>query len=859
MGAMVWNGTSWLTNGVVTGRTALNPTASYITSLGDLTFATCTALANTADPANQYVCVSGTSSVTFAVGVSGTPSTYQWYQNGQPVVNTGIYSGAQTSQLTLTNATNTVSGDSFYCSVTGLCSGNFTSKSAVIITVDAKPSVVSDITATPATYHAGDTIVIAAIDTTLYPGMTYRFVEAFPQSGGFFEQVQNTTSDTLIVDDVAAYGTSIKSPGVTWLFVYANDACGEAFGGFYQISVIPATTHINPSTCNGDDGSISFPGLLPGGEYNINYDSNGVAQPQLTLFADSTTGTLTIPGLGGGTYSNIILQVLNVGSSSLSAPADPVTLTGTAIPSVSLVASDTTICPGLTATFTATAVNGGSAPVYNFFVNGASVQNGASNTYSTSALHNNDVITCLLTSNNSCALTDTATSAGITVTVQSGLTPAVSIAASDTNICAGVQVVVNATPTNGGNSPLYNFLVNGVSQQSGISPTYTSNTFHNHDIISCILTSNSACASPDTAGSNAVEIDVLPVSTYTLTQIICFGDSLDGYNATGTYTDTFTSVSGCDSIRFLNLTVRAADMDTLYQTICNGTSYLGYNQTGIYTNHFTDQNGCDSARTLNLTVSAFITSNLSAVICPDTNYYGHDATGTYVDTFSTGGGCDSIRTLNLTVLTASALDTTIMLSGCEGDTLNGYTASGNYVTHLTSVGGCDSIVTFQVTLYPVTPTPVIMQFGDTLVTAPGYTYQWFQNGLPVGSDTSILIINSSGTYTVFISAGSECGSTSAPFQAHGAGIQNIAQQVLFNVFPNPSAGIFNVSIENAVSQQPLELRIYDALGQLIMQTAVLVEKGKYIIPLNISNQPRGIYLVRAKQDNWEHSQPIILN
>jgi len=50
-------------------------------------------------------------------------------------------------------------------------------------------------------------------------------------------------------------------------------------------------------------------------------------------------------------------------------------------------------------TFTASAVNAGSSPSFNWFVNGVSVQNSTSSTYTNTSLNNGDVVTCQMTPN----------------------------------------------------------------------------------------------------------------------------------------------------------------------------------------------------------------------------------------------------------------------------------------------------------------------------------------------------------------------------------------------------------------------------------------------------------------------------
>jgi len=79
-------------------------------------------------------------------------------------------------------------------------------------------------------------------------------------------------------------------------------------------------------------------------------------------------------------------------------------------PSGTLTSSDpdNEICAGDNVTFTATGgVN------YHFYLNGVSLQNGASNSYSTTALSNGDIVTVVVTDANGCS----SSYPGITTTV----------------------------------------------------------------------------------------------------------------------------------------------------------------------------------------------------------------------------------------------------------------------------------------------------------------------------------------------------------------------------------------------------------------------------------------------------------
>mgnify|MGYP003324774296 CR=1 FL=1 len=187
-----------------------------------------------------------------------------------------------------------------------------------------------------------------------------------------------------------------------------------------------------------------------------------------------------------------------------------------------------------------------------------------------------------------------------------------------------------------------------------------------------------------------------------------------------------SSVSGCDSLATLNLTVNAIDLGTTDITICesqlpfiwNGLIFnAGGSQTAALTNTIT---GCDYFATLNLTVTPALTNSVDITICASSFPYTWNGL-----VFSAGGsqtalltslvtGCDSLVTLNLTV-TPNVFSTT-EITICENQlpyTWNGLTFSneGAQTATLTSmVSGCDSLATLELitqsTLYSSTDTTV---------------------------------------------------------------------------------------------------------------------------------------------------------
>ena len=137
----------------------------------------------------------------------------------------------------------------------------------------------------------------------------------------------------------------------------------------------------------------------------------------------------------------------------------------------------------------------------------------------------------------------------------------------------------------------------------------------------------------------------------------------------GTYGDTTTSISGCDSVFVLHLTINQSEIGTTeYATICHGETYTWngnvYDTSDTYTLTLSNQQGCDSTATLVLTVlPKSVTQTENAIIGSDKLPYlwrgqSLNATGQYTDTlYYAAAHCDSvIHVLNLTVLATGATD-----------------------------------------------------------------------------------------------------------------------------------------------------------------------------------------------------------
>jgi hypothetical protein len=161
--------------------------------------------------------------------------------------------------------------------------------------------------------------------------------------------------------------------------------------------------------------------------------------------------TLTI----GQTY---YIRVLNI-SASLSTSSFNICLIGpppgACTPAVSIISSETSVCQGESVTFNATPTHGGTAPSYQWKVNGTNVGTN-SPSFTSTTLANANSVTCVMTSNAVCASPLTATSNAIVMTVTANATPVFTQVPA---ICSGGSFTLPATSNNsitGSWSPLIN-------------------------------------------------------------------------------------------------------------------------------------------------------------------------------------------------------------------------------------------------------------------------------------------------------------------------------------------------------------------------------------------------------------------
>lgn len=388
----------------------------------------------------------------------------------------------------------------------------------------------------------------------------------------------------------------------------------------------------------------------------------------------------------------------------------------------------------------------------------------------------------------------------------------------------------------------------------------------------CTVTDSVACIE-----TIMVTIGAPALIDTTTTLSICSTDSVffagSWLNSTGTYSDTLTAASGCDSILLLNLTVVAPVGDTTMLSICSTDSvwFAGswLTAAGSYSDTLAAASGCDSIATLSLTVTGTVNDTTTLSLCGNDSVLWHGSYyaqgGWYADSVALGGGCYNVSWLNLSNNTGVVDSTVVQL--CPGDSIlvGGVyqTAAGVYVDSLLTLAGCDSISVVEIV--PVNA-PIISISGldtlmcDTASTVPvvalpaggsltgnGITNSMFD---PAAAGLGVHTI----VYTFTDSSGCSFADSAQVTVTTCVGIdESFAQRVL--LFPNPARERIYLQFAEPVNGLRA-VRCINALGQ--STTLIATPEGTTRSSLNVAGLTPGVYLIELQLQNRPVYKRLVL-
>ena len=244
--------------------------------------------------------------------------------------------------------------------------------------------------------------------------------------------------------------------------------------------------------CAGSIGiAVGLDNSEAGVDYQLYVGSSATGTPVAGTGAAISFG----PQTAAGTYTVAAMNATTTCINDMASSA-MVAITPSVAPSVTMTSTALdTICAGTNITFTATPVNGGTLPTYEWSVNGTTTGTGPTYSYIPA---NGDVVKTVLTSNAVCPSPDTAEAVmTMTVTAVSVPTVAINISPNDT-VCDSTFLTMTATSAFGGPSAAITWLRNGTIVGSGSSFSYYPT---NNDIIFTTLNSDYRCRTTSLAFS----------------------------------------------------------------------------------------------------------------------------------------------------------------------------------------------------------------------------------------------------------------------------------------------------------------------------------------------------------------------
>ncbi len=635
---------------------------------------------------------------TFNTTLTGT--YYQWVFGN--TANPDTLEGA-----TMQTATNIYFGApgtyTIYVFVTTDCCGKVRDSTTVTVT----PSTFNvSLTASPALACEGEPVTFTANPST-YVGYDFFVNGVSVQSGtsGSYTTSTLNTGDSVVV--VALAGTCFTNPSAIL---------------FAAINPIPVVTlqSSDPDSTICEGTSVLFI-ATPIGYTNYEFFDAGVSVQTGTSISYTTT-TLQ-PG------NSITVIATNNGCTSL--PSNVEVTTVNLAPQIILTSddADNILCgTGQSVTFTASPAG---FTNYDFFNSGATIQSGASNTFTTTTLTNGSNIEVIATSSSGCV---GQTSNAILITVNPIPNVVLNSSDPDSTICQNELITFTSTPSGYGN---YEFFNAGTSVQNGTSNTYTT-TLNSGNSITVVAT-NLGCLS---LISNAITITIIPADAVNAGNDFsaCFSETpitLTGFTpASGTWTGSgitnaigifnaatagvgthqllyaFTNFNGCTGYDTLLATVNPIPVVTcspLYPSVCLGSS-VTLTASGANSYGWFPSLGLSSSTGSTVFASPAITTTYTIIgisnNCADTTSTTVTVNPVPIVTIS---GLTTIAACESTVLSAfpAAAGTyswgpliNMVCNTCQSATVSPLTATNYYVTY-TDLNGCSDSASVTVNVVSI--------------------------------------------------------------------------------------------------------------------------------------------------------------
>lgn len=193
------------------------------------------------------------------------------------------------------------------------------------------------------------------------------------------------------------------------------------------------------------------------------------------------------------------------------------------------------------------------------------------------------------------------------------------------------------------------------------------------------------------------------------------------------------------------------------------------------------------------------------------------------------------------------------------------------VSSITDANGCVANVNESVSV-EVLPTPTVKMAADTALCANlvlnlasnasgAASYLW----MPGGQNTTTLSVDTTGIgmgehiYTLKATGSNGCitNASTTVFFRDCTGIDEMAGNVGFKVYPNPGNGLFNIEFVSR-QKENVAVRIYSTNGILVKEETGIIIQDKLLKSCNLKNMAAGTYLLTIENNNIKVSRELII-
>ncbi len=452
----------------------------------------------TIDPASATICAGSSATLTATVLYGGVSPVYQWTKNGSPV---GTNSPNYTDQQLVEN-------DIIRCTV-GY--GN--------ICESADPPGSDEVTIKYKTSTVQPAITIEADHTYSCDCTEITFKANISNAGASPVYQWKVNGNNAGYNSPVFIINQLNEGDLVTCQYSDNNLCGlnetiasnsiRINNGSGVIPSVSIKTTAN-TTCKGEPvtftAEVANAGSHPVYQWKINNASAGTNSPVFTSNTLSDGDMVSCTIQADPMFACAIFRTAQSNKIEMHVPVAE-------SPLVSITTSADTICAGQSVSFTATAINAGSNPFYQWQVNGVNTDDN-SRFFTTDLLSDGDIINCRITTDPSlaCISGTDVVSEDIVITVRNGLPASITIAADRNEICTGETIEFTATSQQAGTAPAFQWILNN-AVQSEQSPIFKSKDLRNGDQLFCrIIPGIGACSSiPDSSEVFTVIVKDTPI------------------------------------------------------------------------------------------------------------------------------------------------------------------------------------------------------------------------------------------------------------------------------------------------------------------------------------------------------------